>query len=348
MNRILQISMCLVLVGSFAAFAQDERFRARITGLENDTITCVALRHDSSLTTLGYNSGGVSIHNPIGAKFIGVSMWNGHARPVTGTAFAPDGKLFATSSLDGTVKVWETATAYAYQKTKEMNPKANTMIPQPKWVLNASPGGVHGVQFSPDGKTVVAACGDGNVRIFGMAKGNLTQTISAAHKGPVLSVGFSSDGKRIVSGGQDKSAKVWKLELKGKNPLVLLKHPGPVTTVAFSPDDARIATGSGVAMKSGIVRIWESESGKEEFVLDKFDDMVMSVAFHPKESARLAVGSRDLKLRVWDLEKKEIGYTDDHAKEVLSVAFSADGKLLGSASPDTAKWWDGTPPLKQQ
>jgi hypothetical protein len=65
-----------------------------------------------------------------------------------------------------------------------------------------------GVAFSPDGKRIASASGDGTVKLWDVATGRETATFTE-HKGSVRTVAFSPDGARVVSGGFDNTVKVW-------------------------------------------------------------------------------------------------------------------------------------------
>jgi hypothetical protein len=66
---------------------------------------------------------------------------------------------------------------------------------------------VSSVTFSPDGKQIIAGCGQNKVRIWNAATGAL-QTLEG-HTGSVNSVAVSSDGMRIVSGSADNTVIIW-------------------------------------------------------------------------------------------------------------------------------------------
>ena len=77
----------------------------------------------------------------------------GHAGGVLGVAFSPDGALLATSSSDGTARIWLVATGTGGA------------------VLRGHNAPVRGVAFSPDGALLATASDDGTTRIWSVATG---------------------------------------------------------------------------------------------------------------------------------------------------------------------------------
>ena len=109
---------------------------------------------------------------------------------VTCAAFSPDGRWTATGSADGTVKVWEAATA------KERLPLKG----HSDWITS--------VAFSADGQRIVTGSHDRTAKVWDADSGEEVLSLNG-HSDRVMSVAVSSDGHRIVTGSWDRTARMW-------------------------------------------------------------------------------------------------------------------------------------------
>src|SRR5207248_5181972 len=100
------------------------------------------------------------------------------------------------------------------------------------------------VAFSPDGKTALSGCSDGNARLWDVASGNLLRIFETHKNGRAWTVAFTPDGKQAVtgggntfekSGGPGASLRLWDLAT-GKQISHFEGRAKDARRVAISPD----------------------------------------------------------------------------------------------------------------
>src|ERR1044072_1332961 len=69
---------------------------------------------------------------------------------------------------------------------------------------------VHSVAVSPDGKQLATAGFDSTVKLWEIATGKNTATLTG-HTGPVYCVAYRPDGKALASSSADKTIRLWNL-----------------------------------------------------------------------------------------------------------------------------------------
>ncbi len=269
----------------------------------------------------------------------------GQTGRVCSVCFSPNGKRIAGASADGTLRVWDA------EKGQEL------------LTIKGQTRNIGSVCFSPDGKRLASLSSDASVKVWDAEKGQ--ELLSVKWQGRLSDICFSPDGKRLACSRagdryagemkvSDAEIKVWDAQ-KGQE-LLSLKLPtsGPAC-VCFSPDGKRLATGS----NDQTVRVWDAQKGQELLVLKGHTTgrsallgqpltFISSVCFSP-DGKRLASGSADRTVKVWDVEKgQELFTLTGHTDILRSICFSPDGKRLASASKDqTVKVWD-LPPGKEK
>ncbi|KOS44725.1 hypothetical protein ACN38_g4304 [Penicillium nordicum] len=250
-----------------------------------------------------------------------VQTLEGHSRRVVSVTFSPDGRLLASASWDGTIKLWETATG-ALQQT-----------------LEGHSGSIESVIFSPDSRLLAAGSGR-MVQFWDIATGNLQRTLEG-HLDRVGTVAYSPDGQIVASGSQDNTVKIW--DPAGSLQHTLDGHSGLIQSVTFSPDNKLVASGS----SDHTVKLWEAGSGVLQRTLE-CQFCVSSIAFSPNGEG-LAVGAEET-IQFWDTATGTLQHTIyENLSDVNSVVFSPDGKQLASGfSLSTAKIWDVTTGTEQQ
>lgn len=205
--------------------------------------------------------------------------------------------------------------------------------------LSGHVGGVYGVAFSPDRKTIASASGDHTVKLWQISMAWEIRTLGgwfSKHLDPVYTVAFSPDGKIIASGSGDKNIKLWNVQT-GQEICTLKGHANSVNSVAFSPDGQILISGSA----DQTIKFWDLVTFTQRYSLFRHSSLVHCVAFSP-DGKIIASGSSDRTIKLWDVETGlELATLFGHSNSIYAIAFSPDGMTLASGSSDfTIKLWD--------
>lgn len=224
-----------------------------------------------------------------------------HADRTYQAAFDPQGKLVATASRDGTVKIW-------------------SLSGQLLHTLAAHQGRVNSVAFSANGQ-LLASAGDDRQILLWRRNGELVGTVTTSkdpfgHQSYITDIAFSPDGKRLVSAGWDNTVKLWRLPTNSRS------ATRSVSTAATPPKTVR------------------DRSLLVDTLYRGYNDSVNSVAFRPDGKA-IASANWDGTIKLWSRDGSLLKALHGHESGVLDVSFSPDGQTLVSTSADsTAILWN--------
>jgi WD40 repeat protein len=242
-------------------------------------------------------------------------------------AFSPDGKLLATGTEDGSIKLWDVKSAGVVRALKSQS------------------GPVLALCFSSDGKYLASGGAEGTVKVWELPAGKCIHTFPdkgstlEGDKGGVQSLAFSPDGKLLASSSEDKTVRIWDLE-KGECGYIIEEHDAPVRSLAFLPDGNHLAT----AGEDMTVMVWKTKSWPIVTRLKHLQRHKAPVNYlMPSPDAKGVVSaSTDGKMMLWDLRYVSPRKTLDLTARVTSVALSPDGKVIAAAaSSKDIPVWDG-------
>jgi len=299
------------------------------------------------------------------------AVLRGHRSGITDVRFSTDGAWLASSSLDGTVRLWSTRTWNAarilnhgaeiseiafspdghllvsggydrrlmFWETK--TGKLRRAVKLPDWIV--------GITFTPTGQ-LAAGCSDGVVRLLDPSTGVIKRTIDTENE--MVSLAVSADGRYLATG---YPIKLWDLA-SGQRLSKDIRGWGD-HGLAFTPSGDRLASAEG----TGGARIWSVPIGEPREVLRieaqrqvrgpsgygpvSVNMPAAAVAFS-HNGTWLATGGTDFGVQLWPVTSDTVAKTptrvlSGHLMTVTGVSFSPDGSRLASASLDrTVRVWE--------
>jgi WD40 repeat protein len=293
-------------------------------------------------------------------------------------AWSRDGGLLACSSdLDGVLKVWD---PHANPDFVSWEAHSTGRVSRVMWdragerIVSTDPGGAHVwdmttdpparklsiaanwgggpaiALWSPDGRSI--AMPRDVLRVVDAQTG--ADRWSQPNDGDELmwfGIGWSPDGQSLAIANRRHDYLIIEAAT-GKEVRRLVADAGleqkkrEISALVWSPDGSRIAGGR----MDGAIRVWDASTGgiiasvpapPDDPTKGTYENMIAALAWSP-DSRRLASGSTDRALRIWDpATGKLVTESARHAGWIGGVAYSPDGTRIATGSEDrTVRIWD--------
>ncbi|HYH95379.1 caspase family protein [Hyalangium sp.] len=170
-------------------------------------------------------------------------MW-GTAAKLESVSFSPDGKLLATTTLDGVARVWDIGSA-----------RERLLLRHPEFIRTLA--------FSPDGRALAIASGEPGARLWSVATGEELSRIATVEDVSFLQ--YSVDGKSLMTSSAAGTIHLW--EPDSGRELARIQEDSRPEAVLLSPDGRYVATAKDDGEAGGVsysLQVWRSEDLVEQ------------------------------------------------------------------------------------
>ncbi|KAF9066616.1 ribosome biogenesis protein Sqt1 [Rhodocollybia butyracea] len=295
----------------------------------------------------------------------------GHSDSVSCVGWSTDGELVSTGGMDGKIRLWRRVGKEDYRTWEfltelqgpdevmflKWHPKGNVLLAGSNdstlWLWQLPSGNIMQVfaghtgpvqcgAFTPDGKRIVSACGDGALILWDPRSPapvfKLTPEDARFNLDGVTSLGVNPSSTLAVVGGAAGGVRVISLT-KGEIVSTLGGHTEGESIEAVEFVDLT-GTGSGPGVVAtgatdGKICLWDLATMRLRATVEHTDAVTTLLAAPAPKSHLLISGSADKTLRTWDartgtLVKEHKG----HQAAVLGASLGLDGSVVVTAGDD--------------
>ncbi|KAF9267751.1 ribosome biogenesis protein Sqt1 [Marasmius fiardii PR-910] len=296
----------------------------KLTG-HTDSVSCIAWSHDGEMISTGGMDGKIRLWRRVGKEDYRTWEFLTELQGPDEVMFLrwhPKGTVLLAGSNDSTLWLWQL-------------PSGNTMQ-----VFAGHTGPVQCGDFTPDGKRIVSACGNGTLILWDPRSPTpvfkLTPEDARFNLDGITSIGVNPSSTLAVVGGAAGGVRVISLS-KGDLVATLSGHTEGESIEAVAFVDLT-GTGSEIAATGatdGKVCLWDLNTMRLRTTLEHEDAVTTLLAVPSPKSHLLVSGSADKSLRTWDSRTGTLLRTHKgHNAPVLSASLGLVGTVVVSAGDD--------------
>jgi serine/threonine protein kinase/WD40 repeat protein len=246
-------------------------------------------------------------------------------------AISPDGEMLASGDGVGQVLLWKLSVGSNTQR------------------LDGAQGPISALTYSPDGRRLAAAT-DTAVYIWDISLGRLAKVVAGTG---INRLAFSANSRRLVGGGSQPTVQLWESQLppvKVVEPVASLEI-GTALNLAVASNGRQVVVGG-----PDVVGVWDFRGTKQLRPFEPVSGRYLCVAISD-DGHWAAGGTLEGMASIWDVETGQLHRQvntrntispqqkiDDNRLQVVSLAFSSDGRQLVVGSATTFLWdvWTGS------
>jgi WD40 repeat protein len=327
---------------------------------QGDPVLTVTGVPGAFLTVVGHSDYGLRLRDlPSGET---LRTFFGHTTSThSAVAFSPDGKYVLSGGTEGATRLWDRKTGAAVRNfigqqagtvaaafTPDGSKVLTTIgLPNPAarlWDVESGelvkefkwPGSwPMSAVLSPDGSKLAAGAQDGRVRIFNVATGTPTRTLTLETAAWIRAIAMAPNAPLLACSGLDFGAELYNYET-GELLQSFYANAGWVTSVAFSPDGKTLLIG----WQDGLIRLFDvatRQMRKEFFASGGF----LNAAVYSPDGQFILTGEGwpFFVATIYDAQTgQELRRLAGQKWEVGAVAFSADGRGVLTGAEIVREW----------
>ena len=244
---------------------------------------------------------------PPGIKL--VRTLRGHEGSIGHIAWSPNGRLLASPSDDGAVRLWDVERGECMR------------------IIESRAGVVACVAFDGSGTVIATGSVHDAVRLWDPSSGKLIRTLGGPTEG-VSHIAFDPTANNLACAGLDGLLKLWNAR-SGKLHQARMLGTNTVRSLSFDPKGNHLAYGCGKSQIAICTRNASPVRAIIGIVPDGQD--ITALEFDPVRNMLASAGFPSSTIRLYNQSHGSLTrILESHTDSVNSISFSADGQLLAS------------------
>ena len=300
--------------GKYLASGNAQGF-LRIYDVRDLSLTNILFGFNATINGISWSPDGNKIAASGGNEDPKVIIWDlenksriildAHNRQVRSVRWSPKGTYLASTSHDGTIRIW-------------------TPEGKPVKLFTGANGGCVGIDWLNEDK-IASSCWDNTIRIYTISDTDSLIIENGSHRRKaVLSIDWHPDGKLLASGdyGNNEDSthavKIW--SEKGQLQTEMTANQKEIRALSWNRKGNFLATGG------ESVRLWKEE-GTLFKIFDSNTSPVWSLDWN-MDDTQIASGHNDGKIRIWNTNGKLLKLLNGHSAEIRTNSFNKDSTQL--------------------